>query len=239
MYVLAPCRSFYFTVVAKLPDERQKVVVSYLQLHPPGNEPKLVEQEHKFFQAFLDFVLTNCFTTLTFDEIKQRYDNLKQTSGQTPEAYIAQWEEYFLRIHYGWFTSASNIYSTLGTKQESHGKTQAFQGLYTLAQGIKNPTVAEQFIQQVASFKQIQNFDRQSVITAMTNAVRLRSMEVTRMGRTSKASAKGLQMTPGDNFAEMLGFNNMEAVSGGSEGRAEAEVNAVQLVDWDTIKVKG
>ena len=184
-------------------------------------------------------MLTNCFASFTFDEVQQRYDQLKQTSGQTPEAYVAQWEEYFLRIYSGNFATASNIYNALGNKQESDVKTKAFGGLYKLARGMANPTAADQFIQQVASFTQMQNFDRQSVISAMTTAVRLQQLEVTRMGRTSKANAKGLQMTPGDNFAEIWGLNNVEVASGGPERDLEAEISAVQLGDRDIIKVPG
>ena len=56
-------------------------------------------------------------------------------------------------------------------------------------------------------------------------------MEVEKLGRASKVSTKGLQIMCGDNFAEMVGFNNLETVLGNSEGRVEAEVNAVQSGD--------
>ena len=62
-------------------------------------------------------------------------------------------------------------------------------------------------------------------------------MEVEKLGKASKTSPKGLQMTCGENFVEMWGFNNLEVAPGGSERSAEAEVNAVH--SRDSIKVKG
>ena len=99
--VLAPRESFYYTLVSSFPHERQKVATSYLKLNPPGSEAWRIKKEHEFFRNFLQYVLENCFASLGYDEALQRYDSLKQTSGVTPAAYIAEWEELFLRIFSG------------------------------------------------------------------------------------------------------------------------------------------
>ena len=88
LFVLMPHRSFYYQLASKLPSTGQGVAMSYLDLHPPADEPKMVSQERTYFEEFLDYVLTNCFATLTFNEVKVKYKNLKQSSGQTPKAYI-------------------------------------------------------------------------------------------------------------------------------------------------------
>ena len=88
-------------------------------------------------------MLENCFASFSYDEALQRYDSLKQTSGETPAAYIAQWEELFLRIFSGDFTAPSDIYRVLGNKQESDVKTKAFGGLHKLARGMENSAAAD------------------------------------------------------------------------------------------------
>ena len=234
--ILAPRESFYYTLVAKFPHERQQVATSYLKLNPPGSEAWQIEQEHEFFRGFLKFVLENCFASFSYDEALQRYDSLKQTSGVTPAAYISEWEELFLRIFSGDFTAPSDIYRVLGNKQESDVKTKAFGGLHKLARGMENTAAADQFLQTVASFTQMQDFDRRSVISAMINSVRLQRLEIRGSGKTSRAGAKGLQMTPGDNFAEIWSLNNVEVVSG---EEPVAEISAVRSGDRDIIKVAG
>ena len=234
--VLLPRESFYYTLVASFPQERQKVATSYLKLNPPGKDAWRIEKEHKFFRDFLQYVLENCFASLGYDEALQRYDSLKQTGGVTPAAYIAEWEELFLRIFSGDFTDPSDIYRALGSKQETDVKTKAFGGLHKLARGMENNAASDQFMYAVTSFTQMPEFDRDSVISAMVNAVRLQRMEIRGAGKTSKAGAKGLQMRPGDNFAEMWSLNNVEMVSG---EEPVAELSAVRSGDRDVIKVAG
>ena len=237
--ILTQRESFYFTLISKFPQERQPVATSYLKLDPPGSEAWLIEQEHEYFRKFLKFVLENCFGSFGYDEALQLYDVLKQSSGQPPAAYIARWEELFLRLFAGDFTAPRDIYRALGNKQESDVKTKAFGGLHKLAKGMENSAASAIFLQTVTNFTQMTDFDRDAVISAMNNAVRLQRLEIRESGKTSRAGAKGLQMTPGDNFAELWTLNNVEGVSGGAGAEPVAEISAVRSGDRDVIKVAG
>ena len=145
-----------------------------------------------------------------------------------------------MRLYSGDFAAPKDIYSTLGNrKQEFDAKNKAFAGLYKLARGMENSAASDQFLQTVTNFTQMPDFDRDSVISAMNNAVRLQRLEIRGSGKTSRAGAKGLQMTPGDNFAEMWTLNNVETVSMGAAAEPVAEISAVRSGDRDVIKVQG
>ena len=234
--ILTSRESFYFTLISKFPQERLQVATSYLKLNPPGCFTWSIEQEHEYFRKFLKFVLENCFGSFGYDEALQLYDVLKQSSGQPPAAYIARWEELFLRIFAGDFTAPRDIYRALGNKQESDVKTKAFGGLHKLAKGMENSAASVVFLQTVTNFTQMTDFDRDAVISAMNNAVRLQRLEIRESGKTSRAGAKGLQMTPGDNFAELWTLSNVEVAP---REEPVAEISAVRSGDRDIIKVPG
>ena len=94
-------------------------------------------------------------------------------------------------------------------------KLKLFTACMTLLVEWRMPRhAAEHFMEQVVGFTNIHDFDQQTVIDVMNNTVCVRRMEVEKLGKVSKVNPKGLQMMCGENFAEMWGFKNLEALRG-------------------------